>query len=257
MGKDERSGVEVGRAGATVALAADLHLDPAGDPGQGERLAALLRLAAERAGALYLLGDLFDFWVGRGMERLPAVAHCLQVLARSPLPLAFLPGNRDFLAPAGLARVGVAALPQESPVLAGPGAPWLLLHGDQLLLGDRPYRRARLLLRSPLVPLAARLVPFSWRWALARQLRRGSERSLARRAAVPIEPEGRAVAARLRRRGARALLCGHLHRCARYGPRGEEETTLFVLPPWFRRGEWVLLEEGEVHRLDGRGKALA
>ena len=61
MGKDERSGVEVGRAGATVALAADLHLDPAGDPGQGERLAALLRLAAERAGALYLLGDLFDF----------------------------------------------------------------------------------------------------------------------------------------------------------------------------------------------------
>ena len=242
--------------GLPPALAADLHLHP-GDGESVRRLEILLETAARRASALYVLGDLFDFWVGRGMEAWEAWEGAVRLLRNSPVPLRFLAGNRDFLAGADqLDRMGLELLPEETLVEDPDGRKWLLLHGDQLCTRDRAYQRTRRLLRSLPVRELSRVLPLSWRLGAARALRKRSARSLSRRDPASLAPTLEAVRARLEG-GADGILCGHVHRAGRFRLPQGERPVLFVLPPWVEAGEWVLLEEGGPRRMTAGGGEAA
>jgi UDP-2,3-diacylglucosamine hydrolase len=198
-----------------VEVISDLHLQ-ASHPATFE--AWRRYMAATEADALFILGDLFEAWVGDdvladgGFE-----AQCAAVLRSTSerLPLFFLVGNRDFLAGAGLARATGLTLLQDPAVLAFGAQRWLLSHGDALCLGDTEYQAFRAQVRAPAWQQAFLAQPLAQRQAVARGLRSESE---ARKAGehVYADVDTAAALAWLAAAGAEVLVHGHTHRPAQH-----------------------------------------
>lgn len=128
------------------------------------------------ADAVFILGDLFEVWVGDDARDRPFEQRCLQVLAdaASHRQLAFMAGNRDFLVGSALLReAGLMALPDPS-VLSAWGQRVLLSHGDALCLSDTPYQAFRREVRAPAWQAAFLARPLPERLALAAEMRRAS-----------------------------------------------------------------------------------
>lgn len=186
----------------------------------------LQRAPTERADALFILGDLFEVWVGDDVLSVPEgnTDHaCWWRCAQSLLdhsrhtPVYFMAGNRDFLlGPAGLQACGMQGL-GDPTVLDFHGQRWLLSHGDALCLADTDYLRFREQVRHPDWQGAFLARPLAERENVARDLRRQSE---ARKRLNGQDPslwaDVDADAARnwLRRAGACGLIHGHTHRPA-------------------------------------------
>ena len=134
-------------------------------------------LEATPADAVFILGDLFDTWVGDDARHHGFEARCAGVLARaaSRCRVALLVGNRDFLIGTELLNdCGVTALPDPT-VLDAFGRKVLLSHGDSLCLSDVTYQRYRTLVRSPQWQTAALALPLDERRRMAAQMRHASE----------------------------------------------------------------------------------
>ena len=116
----------------------DLHLDAA-RPARVAAFAAFLRGPARAAEALYVLGDLFDAWIGDDdpAAGLQDALAALRELAAAGVPVRLLHGNRDFLLGADFARRTGAELLPERSVIDLYGAPTLIEHGDLLCIDDR------------------------------------------------------------------------------------------------------------------------
>ncbi len=132
----------------SVEFASDLHLC------EEAPLTALAWghwLRHTNADALFILGDLFEVWVGDDTRERPFLAACLRELqaASTRRPVFFIAGNRDFLiGPDALAAAGMQALPDPCP-LTVLGQRLLLSHGDGLCLADTDYQGFRLMVRTP------------------------------------------------------------------------------------------------------------
>ena len=132
----------------------DLHL--AGErPEANEQFFRFLDEEAARSSALYVLGDLFEYWAGDDELRDPAgdplaaeVAAGFRRLADSGVPVHFMHGNRDFLASGGFLAASGAKFLQDPSVLTIAGEPVALLHGDTLCTDDKAYQSWRLTARS-------------------------------------------------------------------------------------------------------------
>jgi UDP-2,3-diacylglucosamine hydrolase len=134
-------------------------------------------LRRTRADAVFILGDLFEVWVGDDARTLPFEGHCADVLAEaaSRLQLAFMVGNRDFLlGPAMLRGCGMMGLPDPT-VLTTWGQRVLLSHGDALCLSDKPYQDFRSMVRSPAWQATFGAQPLAERLALAATMRQASQ----------------------------------------------------------------------------------
>jgi UDP-2,3-diacylglucosamine hydrolase len=135
-------------------LISDLHLS-AERPALVAAFAAFCAGPARAAGDLYILGDLFDAWIGDDQLREPlpaAVARDLAAVAASGVRVHLMRGNRDFmLGPAFAAAAGATLLP-ERIVVDLAGTPTLLSHGDELCVDDRDYQRWRARTRDPRSP---------------------------------------------------------------------------------------------------------
>ena len=134
-------------------------------------------MQATPADAVFILGDLFDVWVGDDSRRHGFEARCSAVLAQasSRAPVAFMIGNRDFLVGTEMLRdCGVMALPDPT-VLQAFGQRVLLAHGDALCLSDTEYQRYRTLVRSPQWQAAALALPLQTRRLAAVKMRHASE----------------------------------------------------------------------------------
>jgi UDP-2,3-diacylglucosamine hydrolase len=128
----------------------DLHLDDA-RPQATEAFLGFLRGPASRCEALYILGDLFEYWLGDDAPTPAGVAaaRALAELRAAGVPLYFLHGNRDFLIGNRFAeQAGLQLLPEEQ-VLDLYGRPTLVLHGDTLCTDDVAYQQIRSMLRNP------------------------------------------------------------------------------------------------------------
>lgn len=204
---------EAPRAWRAIDFISDLHLSEA-MPTTFDAFAA--HLAHTDADAVFILGDLFELWVGDDARDEPFARRCVQALAAAAQErtVAIMGGNRDFLmGEALLADCGARALPDPT-LLTAFGKRVLLSHGDALCLADHAYQAFRRQVRSPawLAQFLAR--PLEERLAFARQIREASEmrRQFDGEGAADVDPA--AAMARLREAGATTLVHGHTHRPA-------------------------------------------
>jgi len=209
---------------------ADLHLDPA----RPATLALFHRFLVERAAraaALYILGDLFEVWVGDDDDtpEYRSVATALRRLAEGGTEVAFVPGNRDFLAgPALAAATGWRAL-AEPTLIDLHGCPTLLTHGDLLCADDERYQTFRAQTRAPAWIEAFLAKPLGERRLIAEGLREKSREESSGKSREEMDVNADAVTDAMARHGARRLIHGHIHREGIYREtRGER----YVVGDW-------------------------
>jgi UDP-2,3-diacylglucosamine hydrolase len=199
----------------TVDFLSDLHLQ-ASDPATFDAWQRYMQRTP--ADAVFILGDLFEVWIGDDAAAVPGFASdCAAVLSAASLQKAvfFMHGNRDFLVgEAFMRRVG-AQLLDDPTVLAYAGQRWLLSHGDALCLADTDYLQFRAQVRSPGWQQQFLARPLPERNAIARHLRSESE---ARKppAAGYADVDTAAADAWLDAAEASTLIHGHTHRPAEH-----------------------------------------
>ena len=159
----------------TTLFISDLHLD-AERTAVTELFGAFMQQEATQADALYILGDLFEAWVGDDdpSETGAYVAARIREVADAGVPVFFIRGNRDFLLGEAFARrAGMRILPDPAVVMLY-GKPVLLMHGDLLCTGDTAYQAFRAQTRNPAWQAQFLSQPLTARLAFAAQARAAS-----------------------------------------------------------------------------------
>ncbi len=218
----------------TTLFISDLHLDGA----RPELIAAFERFCADdarEARRLFILGDLFEAWIGDDDhgELSERVAKALRPLSERGCDIAFQHGNRDFLVGEDYARrCGMRLLPEEI-VIEHDGQATLLMHGDTLCTRDVAYQAFRRQTRDPRWQSAFLAKPLRERQAFAAHARAESLKHTRGAEAMIMDVEHEAVVAAMRRHGVRALIHGHTHRPAtHYFDLEGDVASRRVLPDW-------------------------
>lgn len=231
---------------ATTLLISDLHLEP-GRPEITAQFLKFLEGPARRAESLYILGDLFEVWLGDDAAgRLgEQIADALRSVSRQGTSVAFLAGNRDFLVgDTYCRRAGMTRL-SEPVVLDLHGVPTVLMHGDTLCTDDRAYQRFRRKVRDPDWQARVLSRPHWWRRLLGRAIRTVSRVRGRNRPEAIMDVNDEAVTEAFRRHGVNRIIHGHTHRPAVHHVTVDgRPCERIVLGDWF--------EQGSVLRLDAR-----
>ena len=173
-------------------------------------------MGATRADAVFVLGDLFEVWVGDDSRHEGFEARCAEVLSLTAAvrSVAFMVGNRDFLVGAEmLSACNVTALSDPTVVTAF-GERLLLTHGDALCLADTDYQKFRAMVRSPAWQASVLARPLAERRALAREVRHESERRHGVMLPEWLDLDLAASVEWMRAADAPVLVHGHTHRPA-------------------------------------------
>lgn len=207
---------------------------------------------AAHAEALYILGDLFEVWLGDDMvlpEYLPAI-EAMQTLSRS-VPLFVMYGNRDFLMREKFCRQSGARLLQEPALIDLYGKPTLLLHGDTLCTDDLPYQEFRRMVRDPQWQEALLAKSPEERLALAREYRETSKQETGNKDQAIMDVNNETVMQTLREHGVLQMIHGHTHRPAihEFDLDGQPARRI-VLGDWYDQGS-VLVCNQDGCRLEG------
>jgi UDP-2,3-diacylglucosamine hydrolase len=232
-------------------FASDLHLD-SDSPWAIDAFLAFLAGPARGAEALYLLGDLFEVWVGDDDDSADHARTCagLKALTDAGVPVYVIHGNRDFLlGEAFEKRTGAKLLPD--PVLLDLYAvPTLLSHGDAFCTEDTSYQELRSIVRKPGWQQRFLSLPLEARRALASAARAGSKAHTERTVPVIMDVNPDAVLRAFRATGARRLIHGHTHRPAIHpGVIDGVTTERVVLAPWYEAASCVSISPEGVHEL--------
>jgi UDP-2,3-diacylglucosamine hydrolase len=196
----------------------DLHL-AAERPEATERFFDFASRIAPHAEALYVLGDLFEYWIGDDDLEEPfnaSIADALARLSARGIALYFMHGNRDVLAgEAFLRRTGARPL-ADPALLELYGKKTLLMHGDTLCTADVEYQKFRARARDPRFQREFLSAPLEERRARMRAMRAASERHKQEAADEIMDASREAVEEALRAHGYPRLIHGHTHRPARH-----------------------------------------
>jgi UDP-2,3-diacylglucosamine hydrolase len=233
----------VSAAGRKTLLISDLHLDPSA-PGIARQFVGFLRGEAREARALYILGDLFEAWLGDD-DPDPAVRDIvreLRALHDAGVPTFFLHGNRDFLVGRRFAQETGCTLLDDGTIVDLHGERVLLLHGDVLCTADTSYQRLRRILRNPLTLFVLRHLGLDARRKLGRKLRAGSQMHVGSTAPSIMDVTPDEVVNALRCAGVKTMVHGHTHRPAIHSLQVDgEPARRIVLGDWYTQGsvlEW-------------------
>ncbi len=241
----------------------DLHLSPA-RPDITAGLFAFVQTHLRDAEALYLLGDIFDAWIGDDDDEpgLQAIKGALAALTADGLAVYFQRGNRDFLVGEQFAaQTGVELLP-DSTIIDLYGRQALLLHGDTLCTGDAEYQKFRTMVRDDAWQAQILALPLLQRRALAAKMRAESQSLNAIKASDIMDVTPSEVVKVMRDAGVDLLIHGHTHRPAKHAlTLGQSPAQRIVLGDWHHQG-WYLkatadgslaLVEFPLGKLDDRG----
>jgi UDP-2,3-diacylglucosamine hydrolase len=232
----------------------DLHLD-AGRPAATQLFVRLLDGRARQADALYILGDLFEAWVGDDDDAQVArdVARQLKSLGDAGTPVFFMHGNRDFMLAGRYAALSGMTLLSDPTRVDLYGVPTLLMHGDTLCTDDAAYQTFRRRARHPLTRTLLRHLPLAVRRHLARQARMGSESAKSAKPAAIMDVNDDEVVRVLGEQQATRLIHGHTHRPAQHIHTVEgHPCERWVVPDWYARWGYVVCDaSGCALRVDG------
>jgi len=226
-----------------VLLISDLHLE-ARRPDITDALLNFLRHKAPAASQLYILGDLFEAWIGDDAPDPMAdrVATALRELADSGTNIHLMHGNRDFLLGDDFAERCGARLIEEPWLLEIAGKRLALLHGDILCTRDTAYQEFRRLVRDPAWQQEFLDKPLSERQEFARQARQQSRQATTTSAAEIMDVTGSAVASLFEDLDADVVIHGHTHRPAIHDLPGDDGKAVrrrrrrVVLGDWDKSG---------------------
>ncbi len=222
-----------------VIFASDVHLEP-GRPDISERFFSFLELQAREAEALYLLGDLFEAWVGDDDDDdfAKMVPLKLRALSDSGVPVYFMHGNRDFLIGQQFAAVSGCQLLGDPSRVELYGETLLLSHGDSLCTDDLGYQAFKKEVRDPRWQQRFLAKPLAERRDFARHARDASTRYQQQQPSQIGDVNQQAVETLMAEKQVRLLLHGHTHRPAVHDftlPNGVEARRI-VLGAWYEQG---------------------
>tara|TARA_R110000782_G_scaffold44518_6_gene99575 strand:- start:366 stop:1088 length:723 start_codon:yes stop_codon:yes gene_type:complete len=225
----------------TTLLISDLHLD-ASQPAIGEQFLSFLDGEARQADGLYILGDLFDAWLGDDDPN-PYYAEmkvALRRLSDSGVPVYFMHGNRDFMIGEQFARETGITLLNDPVVVDLHGHEVLLSHGDALCTDDIEYQKVRAMTRNADWQAMMMARTIEERIAFADAARK---ESMARNSTLTediMDVNQDAVKTIMREYGVDTLLHGHTHRPAVHDVElGDRLATRIVLGDWYEHGSMV------------------
>lgn len=220
----------------------DLHLANE-RPHISEVFFEFVRHTAARAEALYILGDLFEYWIGDDDLDDPlnaAVARALGELAAGGVSVFFMHGNRDFLIGRQFAERAGAKLVADPLPVALYGTPTLLMHGDTLCSDDVDYQKFRATARDPKFQADFLAQPIAARRQRVGQLREINAQAKQAKTAEIMDVTLATVEQTLREFGYPRLIHGHTHRPARHLHVVDDRTCeRWVLNDWYQRGGYL------------------
>ena len=223
----------------------DLHLEAA-RPEIGEQFVAFLEGKARTADALYILGDLFEYWIGDD-DPDPYFAKmktALRDLVDSGVAVSFMHGNRDFMiGPRFATETGVQLLDDQRRLVLYDTSV-LLCHGDALCTDDVEYQKVRAMTRNPEWQAMMMAKTLDERRAFAAQSRQASMAHGAQSADAIMDVNHDAVVATMREHGVDVLLHGHTHRPAVHPMHVDGRMShRIVLGDWYEQGSVVEWDE--------------
>jgi UDP-2,3-diacylglucosamine hydrolase len=226
----------------------DLHLSPR-SPGATRLFLSFLAGRARQAEALYILGDLFEVWVGDDIDDPYAaqITAALRAASDAGLKICFMHGNRDFaIGEQFTAAAGMALLP-DPYLLVLPEWSFVLSHGDALCLDDHAYMAYRAKVRDPEWQRKMRAKPRFLRSLLGRYIRWRSARRKHDHAYVYADLNGPATDDFLREHGYATFIHGHTHRPEKHDHIVDGiHVERWVLADWHEERGEALVWDGEV-----------
>jgi UDP-2,3-diacylglucosamine hydrolase len=230
----------------TTLFISDLHLDGT-RPDITAQFLEFLEREGRRAEALYILGDLFEAWIGDD-DPDPGKLGVIQGVKTF-----LIHGNRDFLIGKRFCRETGMKLLNDGTVIEVYGRRVLLMHGDLLCIDDHAYQRLRRIVRNPLVQFALRRLSLRQRQRLAERMREGSKEHIASMdVAAPeiMDVNQDEVRRTFERFGVDCIIHGHTHRPAVHELQIDGKPAVRIV-----LGDWY--EQGSVLRWNDRGFELA
>jgi UDP-2,3-diacylglucosamine hydrolase len=238
----------------------DLHLSP-DRPAALRAFHAFARGPARDAAAIYMLGDIFDWWIGDDQMRVPFVRDvvaALRGISDAGVALYIGQGNRDFLIGEGLARAAGATLLPEFVLLDLYGVRTLLCHGDQLCTDDVEYQAYRARMRDPQVQARLLRLPYFVRRVIAAWLRSKSRNTKALKPESIMDVAIPSVEQTFRDHGAARMIHGHTHRPARHAHEVDGTTReRLVLADWEQDGRYLEASEAGIVEREVSGAGAA
>jgi UDP-2,3-diacylglucosamine hydrolase len=246
----------------TLALfISDLHLQES-HPRTLDAFFAFLAERAAHAEALYLLGDIFEYWAGDDDLASPFHQHivdALRTLSDSGVAVYWMAGNRDFLVGQDFASAAGLRLLPDPTVVTIAGQRIALIHGDAQCTDDLKYMAFRAQVRDPAWQQQFLAMPLAQRKAIIAGLREGSRQAHGEKSYEIMDVTAEAVAALHEATQADTIIHGHTHRPALHQD-AETGRRRYVLPDWELdaeppRGGWIAIDaNGRItrHHLDGQ-----
>ena len=193
---------------------ADVHLDP-NRPIPLKYFKEFLTNRVQQAEALYILGDLFEVWLGDDQDE-PTYKTIQTALSKVKCPVFIMHGNRDFLLGKDFAETTGCKLIKEPYLIDLYGTPTLLMHGDTLCTEDQDYQAFRQQVRHPEWQKQFLAQPLAQRRILAQQARAQSQAKTQSTAEFIMDVTPEAVVSTLKTHQVKQLIHGHTHRPAQH-----------------------------------------
>jgi len=223
----------------TTLFISDLHLC-SNRPDITAQFIDFLRDEARGADHLYILGDLFEFWIGDDDpdSAYADVQQALHELTASGVPCSIMHGNRDFLLGRQFCTRTGCNLIDDATVIDLHGQRVLLMHGDVLCTDDHGYQRLRRIVRNPVIQWLFKRLSLARRERIATRIRQGSQQHTRAASAYIMDVNEEAVRAVLRKHQVATMIHGHTHRPKIHTHSLDEQHTgtRIVLGDWHESG---------------------
>jgi len=237
----------------TSLFISDLHLC-ASRPNITTAFIEFLQHTASKAKALYILGDLFEYWAGDddiSDEFNMRIINAFKALAESGTQIYFMHGNRDFLIAEDFCRAAGVTLLADPSIIDLQGQKVLLSHGDDLCTDDAAYQQFRAQVRDKQWQADFLSQPLQVRKKQIEAIRMRSEQEKSQKSLAIMDVNDDAVNALVRKYHPDLLIHGHTHRPNRHSINLDGKLiTRWVLGDWYEQGSYLVCDESGCRSAD-------
>ncbi len=231
----------------TTLFISDLHLTQE-QPETIRLFLEFLNNQANQAETLYILGDLFEAWLGDDiiLPEYTPVIEALRKLSNKGIAVKIMHGNRDFLMGNSFEEITGAELIPDPTVIELDGQQILLLHGDTLCIDDTPYQQLREQLRHPTWISEFLGKSAEERISFAKHLREKSKEATSKKEAYIMDVNAQAVEQVMKEHQVQLLIHGHTHRPAIHELQiNNQSAQRIVLGDWHEHGSVLVADKGQ------------